>query len=244
MVDVDKFYSPNYRALSKVNLEIDKGDFVLIVGPSGAGKTTLLKLMFLAEKPTNGQIFFDGTDTDHFAPADIPVLRRRCGFVLQDFKLLKDRTVYDNVALALEVVGFKKRVVKRRVSQVLKHVGLLDRANDVPRVLSGGEQQRVAIARAIVNEPILVLGDEPTGNLDLDITKDIMKLFKIINSWGTTVIIATHDKTLLDYRPTKVIALKKGTVQGVFVSTSKKQQRAEEQKRAEQKQAEQTQNES
>ena len=229
MVDVDKFYPPNYRALRKVSLEIEKGDFVLIVGPSGAGKTTLLKLMFLAEKPTGGQMFFDGTNIDHLAPADIPMLRRRCGFVLQDFKLLKNRTVYDNVALALEVVGFRKRVVKRRVTQVLKHVGLLDRANSIPMVLSGGEQQRVAIARAIVNEPVLVLGDEPTGNLDLDITKDIMKLFKIINSWGTTVIIATHDKTLLDYRPTKVIALKKGTVQGVFVSTSKVHKKTDEQ---------------
>jgi cell division transport system ATP-binding protein len=221
MINVDKRYSTNYQALSNINLEIEKGDFVLIVGPSGAGKTTLLKLMFLVEESTRGHIVINGTDTERITASDIPLLRRRFGFVLQDFRLLDQRTVYDNVALALEVLGLKKRFIKRRVQQVLKHVGLLDRANSVPLVLSGGEQQRVAIARAIVNEPIMVLGDEPTGNLDPDITKDIMKLFKIINSWGTTVIIATHDKALLEYRPSKVIALRKGTIQGVFVPSSK-----------------------
>jgi cell division transport system ATP-binding protein len=177
--------------------------------------------MFLAEEPTRGNVIIDGRDTERISATDVPFLRRRVGFVLQDFKLLNQRTVYDNVALALEVLGLKKRVIKRRVQQVLKHVSLLDRAKSVPLVLSGGEQQRVAIARAIVNEPIMVLGDEPTGNLDPDITRDIMKLFKIINSWGTTVIIATHDRTLLEYRPSKVIALKKGRVQGVFVPSSK-----------------------
>ncbi len=221
MLNVDKFYAPNYRALNNITLNIEKGDFALIVGPSGAGKTTLLKLMFLAEQKTRGRIIINGMDSENITGSDIPLLRRRFGFVLQDFKLLKNRPVYDNVALALEVLGLKKRFIKRRVHQVLKNVGLLDRANAMPVVLSGGEQQRVAIARAIVNEPILVLADEPTGNLDTDLTKDIMKLFKIINSWGTTVVIATHDKTLLDYRPTKVIALKNGTVQGVFVSRSK-----------------------
>lgn len=218
MHNVDKVYSFHYRALSDINLCIEKGEFALIVGPSGAGKSTLLRLMFLTEPPTRGRIIINGTDTQQITGAEIPLLRRRIGFVFQDFKLLNNRTVYENVALALEVLLLKKKLIKRKVQQVLKHVGLLSCINAVPPVLSGGEQQRVAIARAIVNEPMLLLADEPTGNLDPDITRDIMKLFKIINSWGTTVVIATHDKALLEYYPTKVIALRKGVIQEVFTS--------------------------
>jgi cell division transport system ATP-binding protein len=143
------------------------------------------------------------------------------GFVFQDFKLLNHRTVFDNVGLALEVVGLKKTEIKRKVQQVLKHVGLLNRIKTVPLVLSGGEQQRVAIARAIVNEPVLLLADEPTGNLDAELTKEIMKLFKIINAWGTTIVIATHDKNLLNFNPTKVVALEQGKIKGVFVAGRK-----------------------
>ena len=151
----------------------------------------------------------------------LPLLRRRMGFVFQDFKLLNHRTVFDNVGLALEVVGLKQTEIKRKVQQVLKHVGLSTRINTLPLVLSGGEQQRVAIARAIVNEPTLLLADEPTGNLDAELTKEIMKLFKIINAWGTTIVIATHDKNLLNFHPTKVVALEKGKIKGVYVAGRK-----------------------
>ena len=218
---VYKNYSPNHQALTDVNFQIEKGEFVFIFGPSGAGKTTLLKLLFCAENPTKGQVIVNGKNIASIKSSTIPLLRRRIGFVFQDFKLLNHRTVYDNVALALEVVGLKKRVIKRKVQQVLKQVGLLNRINKFPPFLSGGEQQRVAIARAIVNDPILLLADEPTGNLDQEITREIMKLFKIINAWGTTVIIATHDKNLLNYHPTKVIALERGKVKGIFVSDRK-----------------------
>ncbi|HNR12006.1 MAG TPA: cell division ATP-binding protein FtsE [Thermodesulfobacteriota bacterium] len=219
LYNVDKTYSSRYPALSDINLDIGKGEFVLIVGPSGAGKTTLLKLMFLSEMPSRGRVVINGMDTRKITGPQISLLRRKIGFVFQDFKLLPHRSVYDNVAISLEVLMMKRRLVKRRVQQVLKHVGLLNRADAIPLILSGGEQQRVAIARAVVKDPLILLADEPTGNLDLDITRDIMKLFKIINSWGTTIVIATHNKALLEYRPTKVIALKKGAIQEVFVSS-------------------------
>ena len=214
---VYKSYSPNHLALADVNLEVEKGEFVFIFGPSGAGKTTLLKLLFCAEIPTKGQIILNGINVGKAKKSTIPLLRRRFGFVFQDFKLLNHRTVYDNVALTLEVSGLKRRIIKKKVQQVLKHVGLLNKINTLPPFLSGGEQQRIAIARSVVNDPVLLLADEPTGNLDQDITKEIMKLFKTVNAWGTTVVIATHDKSLLTYHPTKVIALEGGRVKGVFV---------------------------
>jgi len=214
---VYKSYSPHHLALADISLEVEKGEFVFIVGASGAGKTTLLKLLFCAEPPSKGQIIVNGINIGKAKKATIPLLRRRCGFVFQDFKLLNHRTVYDNVALTLEVSGLKRSVIKKKVQQVLKHVGLLNKMNTLPPFLSGGEQQRVAIARSVVNDPVLLLADEPTGNLDQDITREIMKLFKIVNAWGTTVLIATHDKSLLGYHPTKVIALEAGRVKGVFV---------------------------
>ncbi len=221
MFHVYKNYSPKYPALSDISLKIEKGEFVFIFGPSGAGKSTLLKLIFGAEHPSKGQIIVNGMNFGRIKKSTLPLLRRRMGFVFQDFKLLNHRTVSDNVGLALEVVGLKKTEIKRKVQQVLKHVGLLSRINTVPLVLSGGEQQRVAIARAIVNEPALLLADEPTGNLDAELTKEIMKLFKIINAWGTTIVIATHDKNLLNFNPTKVVALEKGKIKGVFVAGRK-----------------------
>ena len=222
MFHVHKNYSPKYPALSDINLKIEKGEFVFIFGPSGAGKTTLLKLFFGSEHPSKGQIIVNGVNFGRIKKSTLPLLRRRIGFVFQDFKLLNQRTVFDNVALALEVIGLKKTEIKRKVQQVLKHVGLLTRINTIPLVLSGGEQQRVAIARAIVNEPALLLADEPTGNLDAELTKEIMKLFKIINAWGTTIVIATHNKNLLNFNPTKVVALEKGKIKGVFVANRKK----------------------
>jgi len=221
MFHVYKNYSPKYSALSDISLKIEKGEFVFIFGPSGAGKSTLLKLIFGAEHPSKGQIIVNGMNFGRIKKSTLPLLRRRMGFVFQDFKLLNHRTVFDNVGLALEVVGLKQTEIKRKVQQVLKHVGLSTRINTLPLVLSGGEQQRVAIARAIVNEPTLLLADEPTGNLDAELTKEIMKLFKIINAWGTTIVIATHDKNLLNFHPTKVAALEKGKIKGVFVAGRK-----------------------
>ena len=221
MLHVYKNYPPKYSALSDISLRIEKGEFVFIFGQSGAGKTTLLKLLFGAEHPSKGQIIVNGINFGRIKKSTLPSLRRRMGFVFQDFKLLNYRTVFDNVALALEVVGLKKTEIKRKVQQVLKHVGLLTRINTLPLVLSGGEQQRVAIARAIVNEPAILFADEPTGNLDAELTKEIMKLFKIINAWGTTIVIATHDKNLLNFNPTKVIVLEKGKIKGVFVTGRK-----------------------
>lgn len=214
---VYKSYSPTHLALADINLEVEKGEFVFIFGPSGAGKTTLLKLLFCADTPTKGQIIVNGINIGRAKKSTIPLLRRRFGFVFQDFKLLNHRTVYDNVALTLEVSGVKRKVIKKKVQQVLKHVGLLNKMNTLPLFLSGGEQQRIAIARSVVNDPVLLLADEPTGNLDRDITREIMKLFKTVNAWGTTVVIATHDRNLLSYHPTKVIALEAGRVKGVFV---------------------------
>jgi cell division transport system ATP-binding protein len=227
MFHVYKNYSPKYSALSDINLKIDKGEFVFIIGPSGAGKSTLLKLILGAEPPSKGQIIVNGMNFGRIKKSTLPLLRRRMGFVFQDFKLLNHRTVFDNVGLALEVVGIKKNEIKRRVQKVLKHVGLLNRINTVPLVLSGGEQQRVAIARAIVNEPALLLADEPTGNLDAELTKEIMKLFKIINAWGTTIVIATHDKNILNFNPTKVVALEHGKIKGVFVAGRKDAEEAD-----------------
>lgn len=218
MYHVYKNYSSHSPALADINLKIDKGAFAFILGPSGAGKTTLLNLLFGAESPTRGQIIVNGINFGRIKESTIPYLRRRMGFVFQDFKLLNNRTVYDNVSLALEVVSLNKKNIKKKVHHVLNNLGLLNKLTTSPILLSGGEKQRVAIARAIVNDPALLLADEPTGNLDPEITKEIMKIFKTINTWGTTVVIATHDRNLLSYHPTKVIALEKGRVKGVFVS--------------------------
>jgi cell division transport system ATP-binding protein len=217
LIQVSKNYSSRHSALTDINLKIEKGEFVFIYGPSGAGKTTLLKLIFGMESPTKGEVIVNGVNLRKIKKSYLPGLRRKMGFVFQDFRLLNYRTAFDNVALALEVTGTKPKEIKRKVQQVLKHVGLLSRMNILPPALSGGEQQRVAIARAIVNEPLLLLADEPTGNLDAELTKEIIKLFKIINAWGTTIVIATHDQNLLNFTPTKVVALERGKIKGVLL---------------------------
>ncbi len=191
-----KVYPDNHPALTDINLHIKKGDFVFATGPSGAGKTTLIKLIFCAERATRGQIIVNGINLAKIKKSGISYLRRNIGVVFQDFKLLNNRTAYENIVFALEVTGARRKEIKRKAWQVLKLVGLQNRLDATPLGLSGGEQQRIAIARAIVNNPTILLADEPTGNLDSEITQDIMELFKNINERGTTVIIATHNKNI------------------------------------------------
>ncbi len=193
--DVTRIYD-NMTALRKVNFGIGKGEFVYITGPSGAGKSTLLKLIYLAEKPDEGTISIAGWETDTLRESAIPYLRRNIGVVFQDFKLLVNRTVYDNIALALRIRGFGETEIKGRVQDALKLVGLRHKNDNFPAALSGGEQQRITIARAIVGEPTVLLADEPTGNLDVDNAAGIMKIFKEINAKGTTILIATHNREL------------------------------------------------
>jgi cell division transport system ATP-binding protein len=211
---VSKIYERGDQpALHDVSIHVDKGEFVFLTGPSGAGKTTLLKLIFAAEKPTGGQILVNGRNIAKLKPRQIPYLRREVGVVFQDFKLISTRTVHENVAYALEVLGLGDADIRRRVYHILKGVGLFHKANVLPPKLSGGEQQRVAIARALVNDPVLLLADEPTGNLDEEITKEVMSLLESANARGTTVIVATHDKSLIDTYNKRVIHLKRGVVQ-------------------------------
>lgn len=209
---VSKFYNANITALVDVNLRIDKGDFVFITGPSGAGKTTIIKLVFSAERPTKGEIVVNGVNITRIKPSAIPYYRRKAGVVFQDFKLINTKTVYENVGFALDIIGTKRKVVRKKVWQVLKWVGLLPKKDALPPHLSGGEQQRVAIARAIINNPILLLADEPTGNLDHGMSLEIMKLFKAINARGTTVVIATHNRTMAEKFSEKIIFLERGHI--------------------------------
>jgi cell division transport system ATP-binding protein len=210
---VTKVYERGDRpALQDVSLNIDKGEFVFLTGPSGAGKSTLLKLLFVAERPTRGQILVNGRNVATLKPRQIPLLRRQVGVIFQDFKLIPNRTVHENVAYALHVVGVPEKEIRRRVYNVLKGVGLYHKAHALPPKLSGGEQQRVSIARALVNDPVLLLADEPTGNLDREITEEIMTLLEQANARGTTVVVATHDPDLLGRYKKRVILLKGGMV--------------------------------
>ena len=208
---VSKSFGAN-TALDDVNLKIRRGEFVYITGPSGAGKTTLLRLVFGALRCDEGQILIDGINLNRISRLNLDLLRRRIGFVFQDFKLLNRKTVSQNVALALEVVGERPALIRKKTRQILRAVGLLEKENAYPLQLSGGEQQRVAIARAIINEPLILLADEPTGNLDPDITREIMILFRSINLRGTTVVIATHSRELLEDTDQRIVLLKKGRV--------------------------------
>jgi cell division transport system ATP-binding protein len=199
-------------ALNDVTLEIGQGEFVFITGPSGAGKSTLLRLIFGAEQPTSGQVLVNSVNFNRIRRQTLDLLRRKIGFVFQDFKLLNNRTVLDNVAVALLASGERGTFVRKRTRQALKLVGLNGREKSFPRQLSGGEQQRVAIARAIVNKPVLLLADEPTGNLDPDLTRDIMLLLRSIHLRGTTVLIATHSRELLNESNRRRIVLNRGVV--------------------------------
>jgi len=208
--NVCKAYQKDSSALEDISLKIPKGDFVYLTGPSGAGKSTLLKLLYGAEKPSRGQILVNGQNITRMVSANIPLLRRRLGIVFQDFKLLNRRTIYENVAFPLEVQGRKRYEVAKKVYQTLKYVGLEHKLQRHPLELSGGEQQRVAIARALVVDPLVLLADEPTGNLDAGISMEIMELFKGANARGSTVLIATHDREMIRRFPRRIITLEGG----------------------------------
>jgi len=210
--NISKRYSKTSLALSHINLEIDKGDFVFIIGPSGAGKSTLLKMVIREEKPSEGQVWVNGIDVTKLPARKLPMLRRKVGFVFQDYKLLMKRTVYENVAFALEVSGHSNREIKKIVPTMLKLVGLEDKQLSFPTQLSGGERQRTAIARALVHEPDILLADEPTGNLDLTNAWEIIQLLSQINSWGTTVVMATHNQDIVTALKKRVISMEKGIV--------------------------------
>ena len=209
---LSKLYSRGLYALQDLSLTVDKGEFVFLTGPSGAGKSTLLRLLLCQEKPSEGEIFVNGHDLTKLSRGDIQEYRRGIGFIFQDFKLIPTRTVFENVAFVLEVLGVPASQQRRRAFQVLKWVGLQHRINALPRDLSGGEQQRIAIARALVNDPALILADEPTGNLDPDLSLEIMNLLREINAGGTTVLVATHDRELIRLVGRRTITLDQGKV--------------------------------
>jgi len=210
--NVSKIYAGDVAALRNINLDIESGEFVSIVGQSGTGKSTLLKLLIVEEFPTVGQIYFHKRDLSTLNHREIPSHRRRIGVVFQDFKLLNKRTVFENISFALEVAGKSGREIKQNVGQILEIVGLADKDSKYPTQLSGGEQQRVAIARALVNHPEVLIADEPTGNLDMINTWEIMDLLLRINKLGTTVLLATHNKETVDRISRRVVALDKGMI--------------------------------
>lgn len=209
---VNKVYDNGSLALDDVTIHIEKGEFVLICGPSGAGKSTFIKLLSHEVVPDSGTVIVNDMEVSHLKKRKIPYLRRRLGIVFQDFRLLPNKTVAENIAFALEVIEEKPKVIKERVAAVLDMVGLGHKANDLPQDLSGGEQQRVAIARAIVNKPLVLIADEPTGNLDPNTSKGIVELFKTINNSGTTIVMVTHDMEMVKYLNKRVIALEDGRV--------------------------------
>jgi cell division transport system ATP-binding protein len=209
---VYKQYDRESMALSDITLHVTKGEFCFLTGPSGAGKTTFLKLVFREELPSQGQILVGGRNITAIPDGQIPELRRSVGVVFQDFKLLKRKTILENVAFVPRILGVPAREQKRRAFASLRAVGLHHKMHVYPRQLSGGEQQRVAIARALINEPMLLLADEPTGNLDPEMAEEIMRLFLEVNARGTTVLVATHDREMIQRMGKRVIALDKGRV--------------------------------
>jgi cell division transport system ATP-binding protein len=211
-VDVKKTYKGGIHALDGVSIDIEKGEFVFIVGPSGSGKSTFLKLMTKEEEPTGGDVFVAGKNLASLPRWRVPYLRRNVGCVFQDFKLLPNKTVFENVSFALDVIGRPRTVVRRQVPQILELVGLGEKLDRFPDELSGGEQQRVSIARAFVNRPLILVADEPTGNLDPATSVGIMRLLDRINRIGTTVVMATHDHAIVDSMRRRVIELEDGHV--------------------------------
>lgn len=212
MKNVYKKYPNGIVALNGLNVEIEQGEFVYIVGPSGAGKSTFIKMMYREERPTSGQMLIDGLDLAKMKNKNVPLLRRQIGVVFQDFKLLPRLNVYENVAFALEVIEEKPETIRKRVLEVLDLVGLKHKARMFPRELSGGEQQRISVARSIVNTPKVVIADEPTGNLDPETSWDIMNLFERINASGTTILMATHNREIVNSMRHRVIAIEGGLI--------------------------------
>lgn len=212
MKDVHKVYPNGVTALNGINVEIDRGEFVYIVGPSGAGKSTFIRLIYREEVPTKGEIVIRGVNSVKMKNKEVPLLRREIGVVFQDFKLLPKLTVYENVAFALEVIEESPQIIRKRVMEVLDLVGLKHKARSIPDELSGGEQQRVSIARAIANHPQILIADEPTGNLDPDTSWSIMRILEEINARGTTVIMATHSKEIVNTIKKRVIAIENGLI--------------------------------
>lgn len=209
---VSKKYDHGVTALDNINLKIEKGEFVFLVGPSGSGKTTFLKLMIKEEDATSGKILIDSTDVTKMKQKEIPYLRRKIGFVFQDFRLLYDRTVAENITFALRVIEASEREIKNQLKSVLEMVGLSGKENFYPNQLSGGEQQRIALARALATKPPIIIADEPTGNLDPATADDIFKTLLEINSRGTTVIVVTHAKDVVNKISKRVIALDHGKI--------------------------------
>lgn len=211
--NVTKIYENGAIGVKEMNLKIDRGEFVFVVGTSGSGKSTFMRMLLKEVDPTTGNIFIDGKDITTLKRREIPLFRRKIGVVFQDFRLLPSKTVYENVAFAMQVVEASPRAIRRTVPQVLNMVGLHKKAKAYPNQLSGGEQQRVALARAIINKPPILLADEPTGNLDPDTAWEIMELLEDINKRGTTLVVATHAKDIVDRMQKRVVTIKKGVVQ-------------------------------
>ncbi|MEM9192303.1 MAG: cell division ATP-binding protein FtsE [Myxococcota bacterium] len=207
---VSKYFQPDVPTLRQIDLEVERGEFVFITGPSGAGKSTLLELIYRKQTVDEGRILFSGKDVSRLTKKSIPFLRRNLGVVFQDFKVVQHWTVYENVAVALEILSMPRRLIRSRCSEALERVGLAGRGHHQTSALSGGEQQRVAVARAIVTEPALLLADEPTGNLDPHLALDILTLFEEINATGTTVLFATHDHALIAKREHRILSLEEG----------------------------------
>lgn len=210
--NVTKIYPNGVEALKNINFRIEKGEFVFVVGSSGAGKSTLVKLIFKELPPTRGQINVMGKNLSRLKKREVPYYRRNIGMVFQDFRLLNDRSIYDNIAFALRVIETPERYIKKKVLESLDLVGLKHKTNSKPSELSGGEQQRISLARAIVNRPSLIIADEPTGNLDPDTSMDIVNLLRVINLRGTTIIMATHAKEIVDRLRKRVIEIEKGSI--------------------------------
>ena len=210
--NVSLAYQQDASALNNIDLKIDKGEFVFLTGPSGAGKTSLLRLLYGALTPNRGQVLIDGQNITRMSPSQIPLLRRSIGVVFQDFKLLQNRTVFENVAITLEVLGWGRADIGKKTMHILKQMGIESKYNLITQRLSGGEQQRVALARALVNDPKILLADEPTGNLDDANKNQILNIFKEANIRGTTVIVATHDRRLIEQSHKRLVTLIKGEI--------------------------------
>ena len=212
MINISKAYGNGVEALSDISLHINKGEFVFIVGPSGAGKSTFVKILLKEDEPTGAKIFIGNQNITNMHRRQVPFLRRKIGVVFQDFRLLPNKTVFENVAFTMEIVGATPREIRRRVPMILSMVGLSEKANMYPDELSGGEEQRVSVARAVINNPPILIADEPTGNLDPDTSWEIMKLLNYINRRGTTVIMATHASGIVNEMKKRVVALECGKI--------------------------------